>query len=492
MTTISSNITGTISSAGVGSGLDVNSIVTKLMSVEQAPLTRLQTTASSLQTTLSAFGQVKSLVSALQDAAKPLFNADTFKLTTATSTDPSSVSAGSGSGAVPGSYAVSVTKLASTQTVTSASGQFSDAGAVVGTGSLTISLGTWSADRTAFTPKTGAVDVTIPVDASANTLAGVRDKINAANAGVTATVVTDASGSRLALTSASTGAANGFRLSVVDDDGANADAAGLSRLAYDPSTGPTQMVFAQAAGNTEATVNGIAVSTTGTSLDGVIDGLTLNLGKVTTQPVTINVSRNTDAIKTYVQSFVTAYNALNSTLVSATKYDPATKTAALLQGDSTTVGIVNQLHTMVGSASGASSAFATLSAIGVQVQKDGTLKLDDPSFAKAVTNLPELTKALSNVDNTVASNNGFGKRFYAWADGLLQSGGALPGKTAAIQSRIDSNQKQQDALSDRLTGIEARLRKQYTTLDSTMSQATALANYVKLQFYTLPASKSGN
>jgi flagellar hook-associated protein 2 len=482
MTSVTS-ATGTISSAGIGSGLDVNSIVTQLMTVERQPLTRLQTTAATMQTQLSAFGQLKSLVSALQDAAKPLFNADSFALSNATSSDPTGVSAGTTTKAVPGIYSVAVSSLSATQSVVSASGAFSDSAGVVGTGSLTISLGSWNADRTVFTAKAGAADVTVPIGASENTLAGIRDKINAANAGVSATVVTDASGARLALQSTTPGAANGFRVTVADDDGGNADASGLSRLAFDPAGGAAQMSLAQAAANAEATINGIAVTSASNTLDGVIDGITFNLGKVTTQPVTVNVSRNTDAIKKLVGAFVDAYNQLNGFLAQATHYDPATKQAALLQGDSTTTGIQNQLHTLVGQRSGASSTFGTLSAIGVQLQKDGSLKLDDTAFANAVANLPELTKALSAVDLSNSANNGIGKRFAAWSTGLLASNGSLPGKSKSIESRIARNQKEQDALSDRLDDIEKRMRAQYSALDTTMSKANALAKYVTQQFY---------
>jgi flagellar hook-associated protein 2 len=484
MATTITPTTGTISSAGIGSGLDVNSIVTQLMAVERQPLTDLQATAATYQTQLSAFGQMQSLVSSLQDAAAPLFNADSFALSNAGSGDPSSVTATTTTKAVPGIYSVSVSSLSATQSIVSAAGVYSDANAVVGTGSLTVRLGTWNAGQTAFTPKAGSSDITIPIGASENTLAGIRDKINAANAGISATVVTDAGGARLALQSSSPGAANGFRVTVADDDGANADGTGLSTLAYDPGASGAQMTLAQAAANTQATVNGIAVSSSSNTLDGVIDGITFNLSKVTTQPVTVNVTRNTDAIKTMVASFVTAYNQLNSFLAQATHYDPTTKQAALLQGDGTTTGIQNQLHALIGQKSGASSAFATLSSIGVQVQKDGSLKLDDATFATAVANLPELTKALSNVDLTTPANNGFGKRFDVWTTGLLQSNGALPGKTTAIQSRITSNQKDQDAMTDRLSQIEARLRAQYTALDTTMSQANALAKYVTQQFYS--------
>jgi flagellar hook-associated protein 2 len=491
MTTITPT-TGTISSAGIGSGLDVNSIVTQLMAVERQPLTRLQTKATTMQTELSAFGQMQSLVSGLQDAATPLFNPDSFALSNASSGDSTSVSATTTTKAVPGIYSVSVSALSATQSLVSAAGVFADATAAVGTGSLTIRLGTWNAGQTAFTPKAGSSDITIPIGASENTLAGIRDKINAANSGVSATVVSDAGGARLALQSTASGAANGFRVTVADGDGTNSDAAGLSRLAFDPAGAATQMTLAQVAANTQATINGIAVTSSSNTLDGVIDGITFNLGKVTTQPVTVNVTRNTDAIKQRLTNFVTAYNQLNTFLSQATHYDAATKQAALLQGDGTTTGIQNQLHALIGQKSGASSTFGTLSSLGVQVQKDGSLKLDDTAFTNAVANLPELTKALSHVDLTTPADNGFGKRFAVWTTGLLASSGSLPGKTAAIQARITSNQKDQDALSGRLDQTEARMRAQYSALDATMSQANALAKYVTQQFYSNNSFSSGS
>jgi len=482
MTTLSS-ATGTISSAGVGSGLDVNSIVTQLMAVEKQPLTRLQTAAATMQTQLSAFGQLQSFVSSLQDAAQPLYDAATFAQASTASSDAIAVGATTTTKAVPGIYSVSVSSLSATQSLVTAGTPFADANATVGTGSMTIRLGTWNADRTAFTPKAGSADVTIPIGASQSTLAGIRDKINAANAGVSATVVVDASGARLALQSTSPGEANGFRVTVADDDTTNADSSGLSRLAFDPAGGAAQMTLAQAAANAQATVNGIAVTSASNTLDGVIDGITFNLGKVTTQPVTVSVTRNTDAIKAKLSAFVAAYNQLNGFLAQATHYDAATKQAALLQGDGTATTIQNQLHSLVGTKSGASATFATLSSIGVELQKDGSLKLNDAKFADAVAKLPELSKALANVDPTTASNNGIGKRFAAWTTGLLASNGALPGKAKSIQDQLARNQKDQDALSDRLDATEARMRAQYNALDTTMAKANALAKYVTQQFY---------
>ena len=474
--------TGTITSQGIGSGLDVTSIISSLMAVESLPLTALQSKATTLQTDLSAFGQVQSLVSAVQDAAQTLSDATQYNQTSTSSTDSSSVSATTTSGAAAGVYSISVSALSAAQSIVSPTGQYTDGTSVVGTGSLTIQLGSWSADKTTFTPGTGAA-VTVPIGASSDTLAGIASAINAANAGVSAAVVTDASGARLALQSSTSGVTNGFRVTVADDDGNDTDNAGLSRLAYDPQNSVNQMTLAQAAANTQATINGISVTSNTNSLSGVISGINFNLGKTTTQPVSINVTPNTTPIQTNVTAFVSAFNALNTFLATETKYDPTSNTAAPLQGDSTAVSIQNQMHSLISQVTGASSTFSTLSSLGVQLQTDGSLQLDATTFNAALTNLPQLTKALSNTDATTTSNNGFGAIFSNWASSMLTTGGTISGKTTAIQASITSNQKDQDTLNTELAATQARLQAQYTALDSTMSQANALAAYVQQQFY---------
>src|SRR5580765_5176557 len=195
----------TVSSAGIGSGLDVNSIITQLMAIEQQPLTVLQTKATTIQSTVSEYGKIKSAISTMRDLASKL--------------------ASTGSSA--GTYSVEVQKLASVQTLATA---VQPATAALGGGTLHIELGTWGAGETSFTPKAGATAVDVTV-AATDTLADVRDKINASGAGVTALVMTDSTGSRLLIRSNATGAENGFRTTVADDDGGNADAAGLSTLA---------------------------------------------------------------------------------------------------------------------------------------------------------------------------------------------------------------------------------------------------------------------
>ena len=475
---------GTISSAGIGSGLDVSSIISSLMKVEQLPLTKLQTVASTMQTKLSAFGQMQSLASAFRDAATSLKKADAYKVTTAASSDATAVSSSSTTAAVPGSYAVSVTSLSSTQSTVGVSGQFSSGSDVVGTGSITISLGTWSTGQTAFTGKSGATDVVIPIDATSNTLTAIRDKINAANAGVSATIVTDASGARLAFQSSATGASNGFKVTVADDDTTNTDATGLSRLAFDPPSATAGMSLTQSAANTKATINGIAVETTGNTLTDVVDGMTFNLSKVTTSPVTVTVTRNTDSVKTLITGFVASYNAFSSFLSSATQYNASTKTAALLQGDATTTSLQNQLRSVISQPGMASASFGTLSSMGLEFQKDGRLSINDTKLNAALAKLPDLATAMSNADTATPANDGFAKKIAAWADALLSTGGSITGKTKSIQSQIDANSKDQEKMSDRISAIEKRITAQYTALDTTMSNANALSKYVTQQITT--------
>ncbi len=474
----------TISSAGIGSGLKVEDIITSLLNVEKQPLTKLQTTATTMQTKLSAFGRMQSLVSAFRDAAAPLHEASGYAVTKAASSDSSTVAATSTDKAVPGSYSVAVSALSATQSTVSTAGQFAAATSLVGTGSITLRLGSWAPGQTAFTAKSGSQDIVIPIGASDSSLGAIRDKINAAAAGVSATLITDAAGSRLALQSTKTGAENGFKVSVTDADGTNNNNTGLSRLGFDPTAGAAQSTLTQSAANAQATINGIAVTTAGNTLTDVVDGITFTLNKVTTTPAIVTVASDTASIKAMLDKFVGAYNDLSSFLASATRYDASAKSGALLQGDALTTGLQTQLRALVSQPGSASKQYGALSNIGLEFQKDGSLKLDGTKVSAALANLPELTLAMTNVSVSEPGKNGFAKKFADWADGLLATDGRLPGKTKSIQSQIVSNQKDQAKFNDRLSQIETRLRAQYSTLDKTMSKANALSQYVTQQITT--------
>src|ERR1700712_3547401 len=232
MTTTSST-TGSISSAGLGSGLDVKSIISSLMAVEAQPLTLLQNKASTVTTEISAVGQIQSLTSTMADKARALSSSTLWTQTTSTTADPTIVSADTSTGkAAAGDYSVSVQQLPQGQTVTSSVA----AATGLNAGTLTIQLGTYTSDglappTTTFANAGAAVNITIGT--SDTSLGAIRDKINAANAGVSASIISDANGSRLSLRSTTTGAANGFQIKATENtDDAN-PATGLSALAFD-------------------------------------------------------------------------------------------------------------------------------------------------------------------------------------------------------------------------------------------------------------------
>ena len=454
-----------ISSAGIGSGLDVNSIVTQLMSIERQPLNALQTKATAIQTTVSEYGKVKSAISTLRDAASKLSGSSLWGQTVSTSSNAAAVSATT-NGSVAGTYAVAVQSLASVQTV--ATGVYPTTTVNPGTGVLHIDMGAWGAGQTSFTGRSPAVSADITIAAS-DTLTDVRDKINAAGVGVTALIMTDSSGSRLLMRSNVTGAQDGFRTS------------GIAGLGFDPAGGGTGMTQTQAAADAKATVNGLPVTSTTNTFVNIVDGLSLTLGAVTTAPVNVEVAADKENLKKAVAAFAEAYTAVNKLIATDTKYDPVTKKGGPLLADSAVTTIQTQLRTLVGEVSGASTVFTRLSDVGLQIQTDGSLTVNAAKLDNALVNLPEMKKAFSNTDALSPTNNGFAKKFKILNDTVLASDGALANRSDGLSTQITRNLKNQDDLSLRLAGIEKRLRAQYNALDARMGQLTGKSGLVSQQ-----------
>lgn len=483
-----SNTTGSVSSAGLGSGLDVNSIITSLMAVESKPLDVLKTAATGINSKISTYGKLQSAFSALQDKANALTSNTLWTNTTATPGDATAIKVSTGTGSVAGNYAVKVTKLAAAQTVTSTA---LPAGGSLSSGMLTIQLGTWTGSPTVdgFTAKSGSAAVNIDISEGDTSLAGIRDKINSAGAGVVASIVTDASGSRLSIRSKDTGAENAFRISATEtfDDGD--DTTGLSALAFDLAGGASRMTQGQVAANAQAQINGISVSSASNTLSNVVDGLTLTLLKETASPVDVAVATDTATVKTKITDFITAYNDLASQLRTQTAYNGDSKTAGALQGDASAVSLLTQLRGVLNVNSSASSTWSRMSDVGITMQSDGTLKADDTKLGKALENLPELNK-LFNTIGTDNASSGFVRRYKALADAALGSTGSFATKTQSLQSQLRRNGKDQDNMQLRLDATETRLRKQYQALDTQMSSLSGLSSYVTAQLAAMNKSSS--
>ncbi|MBL8307358.1 MAG: flagellar filament capping protein FliD [Rubrivivax sp.] len=462
-------------SLGVGSGLDLNTIVTQLVALERQPLVALQNKASQLNSQISLFGKVNSLFSGLQTAANKLTDTTLWQKSTVASSNSSVVTATGTTGAA-GSYAVTVQNLAGNQTV-ALDTALSDAEALVGQGTLRLQLGSWNADQSEFTAKSGSAELSIDVTAT-DTLATLRDKINAAGGGVTASLVTDTTGVRLALRSESSGMENGFRLSVDDIDGSLIDTVGLSRFAFDPAVTTSGLVLKQSAANARAIVNGIAVESASNEISGAVDGVTLTVLQESATATQVTVKRDKDAVVAAVKTFAEAYNAVVSYLAEQTKYDAGSKVAGALQGDSTAVGLMSQLRGVLNASSGASASFPRLSDLGLEAQRDGTLVVDTAKLDAATADLDELKKAFGNADSLDASNNGFARRYATLATQVLGTDGALNTRTSSLQKLVSKNSDEQDKLNERVERVQARLVAQYTALDSNVAKLNSLSSYV--------------
>jgi len=467
-----------VTSAGIGSGLDVESIITKLMAVEKAPVVQLQTEATKIQSKISAYGSIQSSVSGFRDAALALTKSSLWSATTATSADTSAITVSSGSSAAAGNYSVSVQSLAAAQSVASTS--FASSSTVVGEGALTIDVGSWDVGEPGFKARATISSMNIAISAT-DTLADVRDKINAAGGGVSASIVTDSSGARLVLSSTSTGVENGFRVT--------ASGAGPSAFAYDATDGSAAMKRSQSAADAKAKINGLDITSASNTLNDVVQGLTMNLQKVTTGDVQVSVAQDNTAIKGAISSFVAAYNGLSSLLKSQTKYDESTKTAGTLQGDSTAVSLQRQLRSVLTAPGTASSTFSNLSSLGLEIQSDGTLRVSDTKLNNALTKLPEMKKAFANSDVANSDNDGFAQKLRALGDQALGTDGGLAARTAGLNSTLKLNSERQDAITDRMTATEKRLRAQYTALDTKMAGLNTLSTYISQQITNWNKSK---
>jgi flagellar hook-associated protein 2 len=464
----------TLSSPGIGSGLDVNGTVSQLMALERRPVQQLQSAASRYETQLSAFGRLQSAMTTLRDAARKLSEASNWTPSTVVSAQPLAVSATSSGSTPQGRYSVSVSRLAAAQTLSS-SRSYGDATDTVGDGSLTIELGRWDAGQTGFTAQAGATPVTVTIPPGAATLENVRDAINRAGAGVSASIVKDASGARLAMRSTTTGEANAFRVSV--SEGATP---GLSELAFDPAAGVTGLTQTLAAANAEASINGVAVSSATNTLGDVLDGLTIRLGQVTTSPVEVTADRDTVAVRKSITDFATAYNDLVKLSREQTRFDEGSQNAGVLQGDRSAVGLLSQLRSLVGSNSGATPAFTRLANVGLEPQSDGSLKVNDSRLDGALTRIDDL-RAFFSRNEPGSAQDGFGVQLRDFGDAAIGADGVLTTRQSGLKERISRNADSIARYEDRLALVEKRLRDRYTRLDTSMAQLNGLQNYVNQQ-----------
>ena len=479
----------TITSLGVGSNLDLGTLLTQLQTAESQPLVALDAKAKSYTSKLSAYGTLQSALGVLQTAAKKLADPALFQTVTGTPSVSGILAASSTDASSAGNYSITVSQLAQSQSAIAA-GQASTTTAI-GNGKITIDFGTISGGT--LDPATGkysgasfAVDASrvakpITIDASNNTLAGIRDAINGADAGVTASIVNDGSGTpnRLVLVSSQTGEASSMRISV---DG---DAALQSLLANDPA-GTQNLQQTVVAQNARLTVNGIAITSAGNTVKDAIQGSTLTL--VNTGTTGLSMKANTSAVTTAVNDFVKAYNSLQSTATTLTAYDADTKTGAALMGDSTLRNLQTRIRqALTTPQAGGADDFKVLTEIGISFQKNGTLAVDATKLDKALaSNLAGVSKLFASA---TASSAGYGKQIDALVTDLNSTGGSLKVASDGVTATIQKLGEQYKAKQAQIDDTVARYRTQFNQLDVLVNSMNSTMSYLKQQFDAMNASK---
>ena len=469
--------TGTLTASGVGSGIDVKGLISQLMAVEQRPLTLLAQKEASFQSQLTSLGTVQGSLSSLQSAAQALVSAGTASYSTSVS-DSTILSAAVDSTAVGGSYSVGVTQLAQVQKLVAPVPGQASLSTAIGTGAattVTVTLGTISGTpvngqyaSAGFTPDPAKVPVTLTIDGSNNTLAGIRDAINAANAGITASIINDGSATpyRLALASNATGAVSSMQIAV------SGDAAIGSLLGYDPTAPSQNLNETQTAQDAKLTVDGVSITSTTNSVAGAIQGVTLNLAKApTASPVTVTVRRDTSNLSSALGALVSAYNGANKAIASATAK------GATLQGDWAVLGLERQVRSILGSVQAAGGSYTTLSQLGVSFQKDGSLLLDSAKLGTALS---------TNVGDVSAFVAAMGSAVKSAADAVLGSTGPISNEVAGINSSIQDIGTRRINIQSQLDATQARYQAQFTALDTLLASMNSTSSFLTQQLSNLP------
>jgi flagellar hook-associated protein 2 len=334
-----------ISSPGLGSGLDITSLVSQLVAAEGTPtLNRLDRQEFNLQARLSGLGQFKSAISTFQSSLSGLASLSAFQQSSATVGNDDVLEASTADTAATGVYSINVTKLAQSHAlVTDQLNPFSSTNETIGTGELTIRFG--SDPTGTFVQNINKGTHTITVDSSNNTLEGLRDAINDADIGVNATIINNGSGYLLSFASTESGADSAIEISVSDTgDMDDTDTNGLSRLSYNAAAGNLeQTIVAQDAA---FSINGVNISSTSNSVSTAIEGVTLDLKDTGTSSLT--VEQDSSVIREAVEEFVEGYNAFITTTNELTSFDPATGAAGILNGDFGVRSVVGQIQRQLG------------------------------------------------------------------------------------------------------------------------------------------------
>lgn len=475
MSSVSS--TGTITSLGTGSGLDLENLLTNLVDAQKEPQeTLIKNKTDSVNAKISALGSLQSQLSDFQSSLSSLKSDTSFNVKTATSSNTASFTATATKYADNSSYQIEVVQLAQANKVTS--GTFSSSSAAIGTGTLTIGVGNASFD--------------VDIDSSNNTVSGIVDAINSAsgNSGVKASMLTVSDGNggtqtRLVLTATTTGASSQISVSVADSDGNNTDNSGLSQLYYLKSdTTNSRFTETYAAQDAKITVDGYTATSSTNTFSNTIKGLTITATAPTSSAGTLKVSTDSSSVKSSIEDFVSSYNELIKSFKTNAGYDSSTQTAAALYGD----GIVSLMQTRVrqtvsGDVSNGTNGIDNLASIGITTNSDGTLSIDDTKLSNALEN------NYDDVATLFSGSDGIAAKLDTSIKSFLQSGGTIDTQQTTLNKQLSALEDQTTRLNERMDKFEAMYRAKFSALDTLISSLNSTSDYLTEQFAAMSSSE---
>lgn len=451
----------TISSAGVGSGLDVQGLVSQLVAAERAPVaSRLARQESSINVELSAFGRLKSAVSGLDSALETLAGDAVLDGRSVTVQDESVFNASVSSGAAMGTYDIEVQQLAQSHRLAAAT-PINPPGSDVGYGNLDLQLGSDS--------------FTVVIDAGSPTLADIRNAINNAtdNPGIIASIITVDGGEMLQLGSNRTGTDSEIQLSATGGDG------GLNTLIADLGT-------VQNFQDAIIQINGNAVTSSSNSITGAIQGVTIDLASALPgQTRSLTVSRDNEGAIEAFESLVSAYNTYLDEANGLGGFNADTGRGGALIGDSILRGLNGQLRATLSQNFGAGN-ITSLQDLGISTAVDGTLSLDSSALGAALSN------DFNGVQSFLTDTGGFAESIQAITTGYIESDGLIESRLDSLNERLDRVESGRDALDLRLERVRARYLSQFSALDAMLAQLQQTSNYLSQQLASLPGVNSGN
>lgn len=454
-----------ITAQGIGSGLDVASIVAQLVAAEaQPPTLRLARQEASIQSELSGLGTFKSALSSFRDAVADLKNVETFRSRTATSGNEELFTASATTGAVPSEYEIEVLAVASAQKL--ATQAFSDADEKeFGAGTLIIRVGDDPDD---------AFGLVIPEDAS--TLGDIRDAINnnTDNSKLRASIVNADDGVRLVLNSVVTGEDNDIEIEVQEGD--------YGFLSYGPTASGSTMTELRPAADARIRVDTFESASASNLFSNVADGVNINVASAEPGTLTsLRVAFDTGSATAKAEEFVNAYNTMLDSLASLTRFDAETGDRGSLLGDSSVRDVLGSLRREIaGGGLLEDGTFRSLTRAGITTDLDGKLSIDSAALGEA------LNDDFDAIARLFGGEEGFATRVDAVLDPFLETGGRLDQRTEGLEASIELIEDQRTQLEFRLESVEARLLAEFTALDTIVTGLTATSDFLSAQLGSVP------